>query len=287
MKKVLIYSPNPLDGVSYYRQWGPMSALHSEVQCVQFPMKYEEYSHWTWYLNYDVCLFSRPHRPNDVVFAEQCKKYGLPLWVDYDDALLHITDDNPVYTTFCSTESRRCISEILKLANVVSVCSKLQKTWLEEKMGLRNVVHIPNALDDRFLRHAKPFKMSKKIAWRGSDSHVNDLLFFKDEIKAVMEKTPRHQWLYFGVNPYFLKPETKNWAWAKPMNLTDFVIEFCKFNPSFVFVPLIDNFFNRVKSHLAWFDATLAGAVCMGPAFEEWVDIRIWDYQADDFQNSF
>jgi hypothetical protein len=179
------------------------------------------------------------------------------------------------------------IIEVLKLASVISTSSIVQKRWFEEKMNLRNVVLIPNALDDRFLPHAKPFKMSKRIAWRGNESHINDLITYKDELRALLEKTPNHDWVFFGLNPHFLKTENKNYRWTKPAPLIDFVIEFCKFNPSFVFVPLADTFFNRVKSHLAFFDATLAGAVALGPNFEEWENIGTFKYQPQFFRQAF
>lgn len=288
MKKVLIYSPSPLDGVSYYRQWGPMSALHDKVQCASFSNIPAEYTHWTWFLNYDLCLMSRPNRYNDFYFAQQCKKFGLPIWIDWDDALFHITPDNPVYMTFASKESQQYMTDCLKMADVITVCSQLQKDWFQENLGLKNVEIIPNALDDRLLKYAKPFNQNqnKKILWRGSDSHLHDLVQFREPITNVLNENPGKEFIFFGVYPPFAgELQHKNWLYARTVNLIDYYAEISKINPSILMVPLIDTFFNRVKSHLAWIDGTLAGAVCLTPDFEEWGKPGMLSYKCMDTQD--
>lgn len=288
MKKILLYSPNYLDGVSYYRQWGPMSALHDRYQTTQFSNQMHEYTHWTWFLNYDICLFSRPHRGIDLLFARQCVKFGLPIWFDYDDALLHMTEDNPTHGLFGGQEAKQVITECLKLATVVTVCSEVQKTWLLTNLSLKNVLVIPNAMDHRLLKFAAPFKGNKRgIAWRGNESHINDLLTYQKPLRELMKENEERDWCFFGLNPFILQSDCKNQQWIRPMNLIDFIVEFCKFNPSIVFVPLAENFFNQVKSHLAWFDATLAGGVCFAPNFENWRFPGVELYEPSNFKREF
>lgn len=265
-KRILVYSPNPLDGVSFYRQWGPLSQLHDKLECISFPMDAASYSNWVYYLNYDVALMSRPHKYNDWHFAQECKKFGLPLWVDYDDDLFNITPDNPVYHTFASDQTRKYISDVLKLADVVTVATETNKSWVKENLGVEAMV-IPNAIPNAFLKYKKEFTDNKRAAWRGSDSHREDLFAFSDEIAEVLNSHPDWETVFFGMYSKIVDEKCKraNVRWAKPVNICDFIIEFTKYNPSVVFVPLIDNQFNRVKSNLAWLDATLAGAAVVGP----------------------
>lgn len=289
-KRILVYSPNPLDGVSFYRQWGPLTALHDKLDCVSFSNQLSDYINWVNYLNYDICLMSRPHKQHDYIFALECKKFGLPLWVDYDDDLFNITPDNPVYHTFASDESRKCITEVLKMADVVSVATKTNKEWLEKNIGLDNVEIIPNAMDDRLLRHAKPFSYSNRLAWRGSDSHREDLYSFADDIASVLNKHREHQTVFFGMYARVIEEKLRypdSVRWAKPTTLMDFIHEIARYNPKILFVPLIDNQFNRVKSHLAWFDATIAGAVCLGPNFPEWIYPGLPNYSKLNFVKEF
>jgi hypothetical protein len=289
MKRVLIYSPNPLDGVSYYRQWGPMSALHSEVQCVQFPNVLEELTHWTWYLNYDLCLFSRPHRKMDFVFMDQCKKFGLPVWIDYDDDLLNITPDNPVYETFASEEARAVIIDCLAQADVISTPSPL--LYSEFKKQYKNVVFIENALDDRLLKFGKSFSSRDKFSWRGSPSHLMDLFQFKEAISEPLSRIENGEMLFFGINPYMIRrSKGVQFSYHKCINLIDYIRNFCEFNAGIQIVPLADTRFNQVKSNLAWLDATLAGSVCLAPDGSSWCQPGQMNYalgQPDDFAYRF
>lgn len=280
MKKVLVYSPNPLDGVSFYRQWGPLSQLHDRVHAVQFPNDPAQISHWTWYLNYDICLFSRPHRLQDLAFMEECKKWGLPVWLDYDDALLQIPDDNPVAETFNSDHSKGIIAKCLELSDVITVSSKVQKIQFE-KAGLKKVHLIPNALDDRFLPYAKEFNPKGRIAWRGSESHLRDLLFYQEPIREMARKT---ETLFWGIYPSFLN-NPRDVKFEKTRNQIDFIRKFTEYNPKILMVPLVDHFFNRVKSNLAWLDGTLSGSVCLVPESLEWEEPGQFRYRMGDISD--
>lgn len=270
MKKILIYSPNPIDGVSFYRQWGPMSAMRSEYSLFAFPNDPRELQLWTWYKGYDLAFMSRPHRPTCLYFVQECKKWGIPVWIDYDDALLQIPDDNPVAKTF-QGDAVKYTTEALKAADVVSTASTLQKKWFEDKLGLKNVVFIPNAVDDAFLKYKMPHMKSNKILWRGSDSHLRDLLEFSEDLTGIIGRHD-YKWLFFGINPFFLinKQTESKINWHPTINQIDFIREICAYNARFQVVPLVDHFFNRVKSNLAWLDGTLAGSVCIVPKWEAW-----------------
>ena len=270
MKSILVYSPNPLDGVSFYRQWGPLSAMRNEYRISSFSNVPAELTWWTWYHNYDIALLSRPNKYNDLFFAQQCKKFGLPLWVDYDDALLEMPSDNPTFHTFGTPQAKNWITEVLKLADVITVCSELQKKEFEEKYSLKNVIYLPNALDDRWLKYQKAFPQgSKKVYWRGSDSHLPDLLLYMREIQNTVDRKLDHEFLFWGINPVFLQQSRNNKIYYFPfVNMEDFVVENTKYNARASFVVLRDDFFNRVKSNISWFDATLAGSVLLAPDYE-------------------
>lgn len=271
MKSILIYSPNPIDGVSFYRQWGPMSQFRDKFRLVSFPNDPRELQLWTWYKGYDLALISRPHRVTDLYFVSECKKWGVPVWIDYDDALLQIPDDNPVAQTF-QGEATKYTTECLKAADVVTTSSLLQKRWFEDEMKLKNVVFIPNAVDDDFLQYKRPFSPNRKILWRGSQSHMRDLLFFKDDIMGAIEGQMRYGWLFFGINPWFFVNEKTEGriAYHPTVNQIDFIREVTAYNAQIQIVPLVDHFFNRVKSNLGWLDGTLCGSVCVAPKWEAW-----------------
>lgn len=289
MKSILIYSPNPIDGVSFYRQWGPLSQFRDKFTLFSFPANEpRELQLWTWYKGYDLAFMSRPHRMHDLYFVNECKKWNVPVWVDYDDAILQIPNDNPVAPTF-QGEATKYTIECLKQADVVTVSSTLQKSWFEKEMGLKNVVFIPNAVDDDFLKWKKPFNPNRKVLWRGSQSHLRDLLFFRDDILSAIESRSTYLWLFFGIDPwFFITKETEGRVqYAPSMNLVDFIREVTNYNAQLQIVPLVDHFFNRVKSNLAWLDGTLCGSVCIAPAWEAWDVPGLIKYEGASMKYAF
>lgn len=294
MRKVLVYSPDPLDGLSFFRQWGPLSLMHDQVQCVNFPNRTEEITHWTWYLNYDIVMMNRPHKMADVAFMNEAKKWGLKIWLDYDDDLLSIPEDNPVYETFANDGARTAIQQAFEMADVITTPGPILFRELSQKYPGK-VVQLPNAMDDRLLRYRKEFQASKKVAWRGSQSHLIDLMVFAEAIAAPLRTRPGWQCLFSGINPVpvgaRLGPKSGvEMLFAKPRNLIDFVRNYTNFNPAFHIVPLVKNRFNEIKSSLSWLDGTLAGAVTLMPDNEAWAECPGFKYKfgdPSDFQTQF
>lgn len=279
MKKILVYSPDPHDGISYFRLWGPLSLMRDKVSATGFPSATpSEIYGWHWYLNYDIALVNRPYRPQDLAFIQRCKLHKMPVWIDWDDALFNVTRDNPSYLLYTGEQTLKIMLECLKLADVVTVSSKLEQTKFlgDETFKLKNVIHLPIALDDRLLPQMKNFQFDfeRRFSWRGSQFHLADLLYFEEKIGQCLENTRKNTWVFFGMNPFWHEwhMEKPNFKYAPIQNVKEFYHSLCEWNAHIQMVPLIDTYFNRVKSHLAWIDATIAGSVCLGPNFEEWQD---------------
>lgn len=288
MRKVLVYSPDPLDGLSFYRQWGPLSMMKGQVQCASFPARMEEIHHWTWYLNYDLIMMNRPNKMADLAFMNEAKKWGAKIWLDYDDDLLNIPEDNPVYETYSSETSRKVIEHAFQMADVITTPGPILKRWFDMKHPGKCRL-LPNGLDDRLLPYAKPFQMSKRVAWRGSQSHLIDLLTYAEAIAGPLRDHPGRQVLFAGINPIPVSARIGKAAellYAKPCNLIDFVRNYSNFHPTLQIVPLIKHRFNEVKSDLAWLDGTLVGAVSLCPSGEMWASDGMESYDFGD-PNSF
>lgn len=294
MKKILIHCPNILDGVSYHRVYGPFSKLHKEdrVRITLFSgQKPEDINNWCWYLPFDVMQMSRPYRLMDYMLAQQCKRYGLPLWIDYDDDLLAIPKDNPVYNTFANPKAREMIEATLKLADVITTATEPLAQTLRAQFKDVPVIVIPNGMDERLAKYAKPFTGIKKVSWRGSASHLRDLLYYKEPLKKAVD-THQIPFLFSGLDPWFLQDETtkaKENVFFHPWEgtgLYGFTKEFCEYNASIQMVPLVGHQFNRAKSYLAWIDGTMAGSVCLCPDMPDWSRPGMETYKTDDL-NSF
>lgn len=283
MKKILLYIPDPQDGVSRMRCWGPLSMIRDNFQFTSFPNDDSQITHWTWYYNYDLALMSRPHRLQHQAFVEMAERSGLKIWIDMDDALFHIPVFNDSYRVLGRDNAQKILRYCLERADVISVSSKLQGEWLKKNLKLKgHVVLIPNALDDRLLHFKRDFQKSKKIAWRGSKSHGEDLLRYSRPIQEFMVKKEDYDFGYFGYVPYCVG--TKNMRVTEECNFLDYYGALSNYHPMLTHVPLVDSFFNRVKSHLGWLDATLCGSLTLGPNWEEWQIPGIYHYTD---QNSY
>jgi hypothetical protein len=278
MKKILLATQNQNDMTSFLRTWGVFThpTLRDKVMPLRYPKDMMWVNDWTYFLEVD-CVYM--HRPGgtpayDFRVIDRCKQWNIPLWVDLDDDLENITPDNPVYTHYNTPEAKQVIQLAIREATVLSCGGERHYKRLREIRP--DVVLIPNAIDDRLLHLKKPFKLSRKVAWRGSESHRSDLIYFASEMQNVIDG--RAEVTFFGLNPYHLK---RNFKWTPPLNLMEYYIALTHYNACFHLVPLQDTEFNRVKSNLCWSDATLAGSVVMGPNFEEYRRPGVFTYDHD------
>ena len=283
MKTVLMSSPNALDGVSLYRHWGPMLNLEKDghVRLVSMPGDSKELSNWTYYKKCEFAFISRPYRNYDYFFIKECQKYGLPIWIDIDDNLFAIPDDNDAYELFSSDDAQKYLIFALKSANHVTVATQKLKDFLWNRLQVQSQV-IENALDDFWLTHKRPFQKNKNILWRGSKSHLADLLYYENELLEVISKNLDHDWLFMGMNPFFLRRRFKDAPirWSRTMNFIDFIHEMIKFGPTFHFISMIDQEFNRTRSCNGWVENTLAGGVTFSPNWDEWEKPGIIHYSS-------
>lgn len=269
---------------SYLRAWGVFThpTLRNEVQIIPPPDDARWVFDWTYYYAAD-CVYM--HRPGSTPFIdrtviEMSKKLGIPLWVDLDDDLESITPDNPVFKNYSSPDAKEAIQVAIANADILTCGGQTHYERLARQKA--DVVLLPNSLDDRLLHLKRPFKYRPVLAWRGSESHRIDLHYYEKEIAEVLKQYP--ECVFFGFNPYhfdWLAPGVEI-NWQGQVNLIQYYIALCKWNAAFHFVPMIDTTFNRVKSNLAWSDATLAGSVVLGPDFEEYRRPGVWRYTSED-----
>lgn len=279
-KRVMLatsYQPN--DTTSMLRAWGPFSLLQKEGFCeiVQRPKENSDwFKDWTFWFDVDVCYIHRPGTQFFIHLINAAKMHGVPVWVDHDDDLINITPDNPVYFSYAGAgDHNKEATEFSYREADILTCSgeSMYKDFLEKYgRSTENTFHIDTALDDRLVKLKKEFNPNNKVSWRGSKSHLTDLLFFGPAIHEAMKKYKEKIWYFFGINPFWTeweadRPEIK---WVEGMNLLPFLRAMTHQNASIHMVPLVDTKFNRVKSNLAWLDATLSGSVVIAPNMEHW-----------------
>ncbi len=282
MKTIIARIPNLHDATAHYRANGPLSHLRRTGICGTdiLIQTVSDFSGPGVMLS-DIGFFQRPSDPKELEAIKLFKRLGKKIIIDYDDFLLGVPGDNPLFGHYASKKSQDTIIEIIRAADAVIVstnelkrCLQLPKNCLNEKVYVAN-----NAIDEHHMLHGErsipPLDRNRTVFWRGSQTHQRDLMDYTPAIVKVGRATKaKHNipFTFSGYNPWFitesLYPEQAIIAGPLPMGeYLDFIY---KTGPMMGIVPLAENRFNRCKSNIAWLELTWAGAAMLVPDWEEW-----------------
>jgi hypothetical protein len=266
--KVLFLVNSLTDACSFYRAGGIVRDLRErrgdDIFCVEYgtiPL------HWQNIMDFDLIMMQRPSSDAELSLAKYMKHLRVPLWVDHDDNLFEIPIENRAYLIY-DNKRKKIVSDILQLADVVTVTTNDLKNAYDGLSG--DVRVIPNALNDGiFIREGKLPKRAKNVIWRGSDSHVYDVMSFGQAINQVKGEFPEYMFTFMGYKPWYLE-QTPNMKAVPEIDLIMYMNFLTKQKPIVMQVPLDDNFFNHCKSNIAFLEGTFAGAACLVP---DWWDV--------------
>lgn len=262
MTNVVLFSPNEGDGCSYYRGIGVFSHLrHYGINLIRPGNAVS----WASVAEADVAYLQRPSSKKTLELVKMLKNM-MPVWVDYDDDLLQVPESNPAYSAYSSKSTRDSIAEIVALADVATVSTpKLQETFVGARV-------IPNAYDDYRLPtdYAPKEHARKRVLWRGTGSHIGDLLAYQEQLRALIRDNPNVDFIFLGFLPWMLDTKAPNLFYMEPSDIFAYMKAIEKVSPDITIVPLEDNALNRAKSNIAWIETARYGAQCVAPNWEEW-----------------
>ena len=267
----------PQGACSYYRSIGAFS----KIKDITFELL--EKGNWVNYSSIDILYLERPVLPSFIEGMKMAKSFNIPVWIDFDDDLFSVPKYNPAHNFYSKQETLDCIITACRMADVITVTSvKLQKVYSKYN---KNVVVIPNAWNDiNFPFDMNALSNKKIINWRGSATHRNDLLEYKDSILKEVNTKKDWQWSWIGKEHWMISDfiEDKQKISLDEMDIIQFFNVMKQLNPSIHMVPLKINEFNEAKSNIAWLEATYAGAVTIAPPMEQWDRPGVIKYQDMD-----
>lgn len=271
MINILTIIPNIEDATSLYRGSGPLFQLRRESKN-KFHLAFMNNVGENSLDVADVCFLQRPSDPNHLQIIELCNHNRIPTWVDYDDLLLAVPEDNPAHDHYMRKDTQDRIKKILSAATVVTVTTEALKNCLSQYN--KNIYVIPNALPQKFLHLAKPFQWKKQVNWRGTNTHQRDIGEYGGELNALADERKDVLFTFIGYNPWFVTggmPPTQAII-VPPMTIGDYFRFMNVTNPPIQIVPLAGHMFNLCKSNIAYLEACLTGAVTIAPNWPEWRD---------------
>ena len=270
MTKLLFLNYRNDDACSFYRSSGIVKDLIRKGFDIDVVQIGSRTFFWSDLLMYDIVMIQRAYTGDMIQFVKQIKMMGIKLWLDYDDNLLEIPEDNPAYTRYMQKSVKDTIITLLKLADVISVTTEpLKATYAKHNPNIRV---IPNAFNDSLFMRDKQKDLPKRkpiVAWRGSDTHQKDLTTYGAVRESIL-KFPKWNFLFIGYNAWFL-PKKENRLFAPSTDIIWYHYSLYSAAPSVMQVPLHDSNFNRCKSSIAAIEGAFVGSAVLCP---EWWGIE-------------
>lgn len=262
----MVICPHPNDATSFYRGVGPISRLQKDVpdlQCIF--LSHVEYSSLAMC---DAMFLQRPYQQSHLSALMLAKSQNVPIWLDYDDDLFSVAPDNPTFNQYGNRDTQERVRKCLEIADVVTVTTEhLRQQFLRFN---KNIVVIPNAIDDYQFENRRPRPTSNVVLWRGGSTHQRDLMTVARQLVEV-SRNPEHSahWTFHfqGYNPWWITESmpAKNVRFAGSLSVIEYMEFMAELAPRIMIVPLMDNLFNRSKSNCSWIEGSYAGSAVIAP----------------------
>lgn len=282
MINILEVNPNPNDAMSLYRGRGPLIRLQKKYRTeLQFhPAAQNVNTNWDYLNIFDMVFIMRPSNDQHLNLIKACNAFDIPVWVDYDDLLTDIPQNNPAYMV--QRNSPKYLSMMDEILHR-STFATFSTTFLKDVMG-KNILQkssvIPNAFDRKMFKNNQLIGIQNKVVWRGGSTHIRDIYEFQAPIREVLRNSG---WTmeFMGYNPMEIT-DYIDAIYTPYMNKADYFNYLSKINGKISVVPLShrpeDIIFNKSKSNIAWIESTYAGMAVLAPNWEEWKKPGIINY---------
>ncbi len=278
--KLLMLVHSRTNTCSYYRSGGVAADLRQHLDIDITIRQWNEIElHWQKIIEFDLIFLERPYTDIAKNLMNFVKNMGVPMWIDYDDYLLGVPVENK-YSGVYTPQVRENIKEMLKMADAVSVATAELARLYHDYVRVPIRV-IPNAFNDFIFRKRVIWpERQKLILWRGSDSHIYDIMHRGKAINEATGLFPDWTFTFLGFYPWYLS-ERDNMYHLKEMDIILYHNNLVRMGPALLHVPLNDSPFNRGKSNIAYIEAAYAGAAVLAPNWEEWKKPGVILYEDD------
>ena len=275
MIKIKVCDIAPKGACSYYRGWGVFSKLHKLNNNIS--VEFVDSMNWNYLIDCDILFLVRPVENNYIEVFNLAKDFGVKVWVDYDDCLPEIPADNPGYSYFSQKHVLENMEYAIKNADIVSVSTEHIKEYFKELNP--DIIVIENAFNDYNYKLIKKDVQSKRISWRGSATHRNDLLSCKKDMNEISTKFPEWEWIFIGGDPWYVTESLNNCMTVGEMEIIKYNKFLERITPAIHIIPLINSSFNQSKSNISWIEGTYAGSCCIAPDLPEFNKTGIINYK--------
>ncbi len=273
--KVMVICPTMTDATSFYRGIMPISVV---AQQIDIQSVFVNDVNWATLAMVDAVFMQRPSTDGHLTIAKMCNQWGKPLWMDYDDDLFTVEDDNPTHAYYGRADTQKRVAEIIARADVVSVSTENLRKQLTKGPGLNKDIRvIPNSWAISRLPERQNLPRNKLILWRGSKTHARDVASVGQEILELSHANQDWTW-------HFIGGEMDQFWWlhdqmpkdrcilSSPLDIIEYLGLIQTIAPAITISPLLPTRFNLSKSNIAWMEGIYAGAVHVAPQIPEFTN---------------
>jgi len=273
--KILSISTNSNDGVSWYRSIGPFRWLERDADVEVKYVIHPNQPTWQNVACADVVYMLRPVTGQMDQALTWAKALGIPTIIDWDDDVLNITSDNPNYDFYRNPQVVKNLTSMIQRADMVWASTNRLGEELR-KLSKGRVEVVRNAYDPLLNKRRQNGPRNRFVLWRGTATHNRDVSTVVPDILSLAEKYPEFRWVFMGADPcaWQLSDKLGDRAIKAPScDPIAYFVALATLKPQVVVTPLADTDFNRSKSNIAQIEAAYAGAPCVCPNWEEWLNI--------------
>lgn len=254
---------------SFYRSRFPLIELQRMYDDVEFmPMNIGMKLSWDLLCMFNVAFINKPIFSSSLELIKELKKCNIKVVVDLDDDYINIPKDSDIYDTYVGNTCVNILPNVLKEVDLLFVSTNVLKDLYSKYINEDKIVIVRNAFSTRiFNKEIKPAQHNF-ITWRGSKSHLNNILHFKDEIKEVSEVVEDTFYLlgYNANNILGLKRANS----IQFKDIVSYYEQLRLLSSKIIIVPLEDTPFNRGRSTSAFLEGTYSGSTLLAPDWEQW-----------------
>lgn len=216
--------------------------------------------------SYDVIIFLRPSSEAHLNAIKLCKDQHKKVISDFDDDILHLNPENPMYGAY-EGDKQHAI-KCLTLSDEIWVATDAIKKSF--RLYNKNIHVIPNAHNDTIFSAAKkkPFEFNRVAMYRGGGSHAADIYApgVTEYIIDLINGNPLWKFYWIGARYDFIEYRMTAGNFYRNDGAT--TVQFYKmmqdFQPCLFFYPLQTHIFNGAKSNCSFLESVYAGAAYFG-----------------------
>lgn len=152
--------------------------------------------------------------------------------------------------------------QIIREAHGATVSSRALESYFRDVIGQKNTYVFPNTVvleDYEQIEVVRKDLESIRILWQGSESHYVDWYPLRDAVKEITEKYPQVKWVIFGqwfdwIHDIIPDDRVEHHHWVP---YPAFKLKRGLLHADINLCPLANNPFNRCKSAIKWYEASI------------------------------